>query len=106
MRKARSAMTGFGRFLAGRRIVQGALIAAMALTLFVGFHPGGAKAYRSESLTCTTLEAGFNAAGDAYGAAARRGDKASANFYAKLSGALQDAWLGLDCGDGSPNEAV
>ena len=41
--------------------------ALIALTLMVGFgRPAETAAYKSNSLVCTTLEAGFNYAGDMY----------------------------------------
>ena len=73
----------------------------VAFALITGFaRPAETAAYKSDSLVCTTLEAGFNYAGDMYVAAQRAGDTKSMNYWIKISSALQGTYLDLNCSYG------
>ena len=79
----------------------GIATALVALTLMVGFgHPAETAAYKSDSMVCTTLESGFNYASDMALAAQRAGDAKSANYWIKISFALQGTYLDLNCSYG------
>ena len=59
--------------------------------------PSGAGAYKSDSIVCTTLEAGFNYASDMALAAQRAGDTKTANYWIKISLGLQSTYLDVNC---------
>jgi hypothetical protein len=81
-----------------RTLRAGIATALVALALMVGIvHPAETAAYKSTSTTCTTLEAGFNYAGDQYTAAYRAGDFKTANYWATISSSLQGIYLDLNC---------
>lgn len=76
----------------------GIAIALVALAMTIGIvRPAETAAYKSNSTVCTTLEAGFNYAGDMYTAAQRAGDTKTMNYWAKVSSSLQGIYLDLDC---------
>jgi hypothetical protein len=80
----------------------GIATALVALALMVGIaHPAETAAYKSTSTVCTTLEAGFNYASDMALAAQRAGDGKSANYWIKISFALQGTYLDLNCSYGN-----
>jgi hypothetical protein len=99
--EGRDAMKGLVAGTLRRRIVQGTVTAGIALTMLVGFNSGHAGAYKSVSTTCTTLEAGFNAADAAAAAAHRKGDAAGAAAWGSLSLTLQQIYLNLNCSYGN-----
>ena len=75
-----------------RKAITGLAIGATALTMLVGFNPGHVSAQKPMSTTCTTLEAGFNAA-DRNMSCAPCGDAAGEPNWRKISGALQGIYL-------------
>src|SRR5215207_6968538 len=79
-----------------RTLRAGIATALVALMLMVGIaHPAETAAYKSTSTVCTTLESGFNYAGDMYGAASRAGDTKGMNYWSKISFSLQGIYLDL-----------
>lgn len=80
----------------------GIAVALVALALAIGVvRPAETAAYKSSSTVCTTLEAGFNYAGDMYTAAQRAGDTKTMNYWMKISMSLQGIYLDLDCSYGN-----
>jgi len=80
----------------------GITIALVALTLTVGFgRPAETAAYKSESLVCTTIEAGFQYTfSNALGAKAA-GDTKGFTYWNNIAQATQGLWYDMGCGGGS-----
>ena len=80
----------------------GIATALVALTLLVGFgRPADTAAFKSESLVCTTIEAGFQYTfSNALGAKAA-GDTKGFTYWNTIAQATQGLWYDMGCGDGS-----
>lgn len=80
----------------------GIATALVALTLLMGFgRPSDTAAFKSESLVCTTIEAGFQYTfSNALGAKAA-GDTKGFNYWNTLAQGAQSLWYDMGCGDGS-----
>ncbi len=80
----------------------GIATALVALTIMVGFgRAADTAAYKSESLVCTTIEAGFQYTfSNALGAKAA-GDTKGFNYWNKIAQATQGLWYDMGCGEGS-----
>ena len=80
----------------------GIATAAMALTLMVGFgHPAHTAAYKSESLVCTTIEAGFQYTFDKALDAKMVGDTKGFEYWNNIAQTAQGLWYDAGCGGGS-----
>ena len=80
----------------------GIATALVALMLIVGFgRPAETAAYKSESLVCTTIEAGFQYTFDKALAAKIVGDTRGFDYWNNLAQAAQGLWYDAGCGAGS-----
>jgi hypothetical protein len=80
----------------------GIALALVALTLLVGFgRPAETAAYQSESLVCTTIEAGFQYTFDKALAAKVVGDTKGFEYWNNIAQAAQGLWYDAGCGVGS-----
>lgn len=80
----------------------GIATALVALTLLVGFgRPAETAAYKSESLVCTTIEAGFQYTFDKALAAKVVGDTKGFEYWNTIAQAAQSLWYDAGCGGGS-----
>ena len=80
----------------------GIATAAVALTLMVGFgHPADTAAYKSESLVCTTIEAGFQYTFDKALDAKMVGDTKGFEYWNNVAQTAQGLWYDAGCGGGS-----
>jgi len=74
----------------------------VALTLMVGFgHPAHTAAYKSESLVCTTIEAGFQYTFDKALDAKLVGDTKGFEYWNNIAQTAQGLWYDAGCGNGS-----
>ncbi|HET9660410.1 MAG TPA: hypothetical protein VFP05_08760 [Thermomicrobiales bacterium] len=80
----------------------GIATALVALMLLVGFgRPAETAAYKSESLVCTTIEAGFQYTFDKALAAKLVGDTKGFEYWNNIAQAAQGLWYDAGCGGGS-----
>jgi hypothetical protein len=80
----------------------GIAIAMVALMLMVGFgRPAEAAAYKTESLVCTTIEAGFQYTFDKALAAKLVGDTRGFEYWNNIAQVAQGLWYDAGCGAGS-----
>jgi hypothetical protein len=81
------------------RLRAGIAIALVALTLMVGFgRPAETAAYKSESLVCTTIQAGFDYAFSKALKAKVEGDTAGFNTWNTIAHGANDLWFSAGCG--------
>ena len=79
----------------------GVAIALLAFAMMVGIaRPADTAAYKSTSVACTTLEAGFNYASDMAIAAERAGNFRAGSQWRDISLGLQGIYLDLNCSYG------
>ena len=77
----------------------GIATALVALTLLLGFgRPAEIAAYKSESLACTTIQAGFDYAFSKALKAKAEGDTAGFNTWNAIAHGANDLWFGAGCG--------
>ena len=80
----------------------GIVAALLALIFMVGFgRPAETAAYKSESLVCTTIEAGFQYTFDKALAAKAVGDTKGFDYWNNIAQSAQGLWYDMGCGDGS-----
>jgi hypothetical protein len=80
----------------------GIATAVVALTLVAGFgHPANTAAYKSESLVCTTNEAGFQYTFDKALDAKMLGDTKGFEYWNNVAQTAQGLWYDAGCGGGS-----
>lgn len=80
----------------------GIAAALVALTLLVGIgRPAETAAYKSESLVCTTIEAGFQYTFDKALDAKLAGDTKGFEYWNGIAQAAQGLWYDAGCGVGS-----
>jgi hypothetical protein len=91
--------------LPGRRtgaLRAGIAAALVALTLMVGLgHPADTAAYKSESLVCTSIEAGFQYTFDKALDAKMLGDTKGFEYWNNIAQTAQGLWYDAGCGGGS-----
>ena len=76
--------------------------ALVALTLLMGFgRPADTAAYKSESLVCTSIEAGFQYTFDKALDAKLVGDTKGFEYWNNIAQAAQGLWYDAGCGNGS-----
>ena len=84
------------------RLRAGIAAALVALTLLVGIgRPSETAAYKSESLVCTTIEAGFQYTFDKALTAKLAGDTQGFEYWNGIAQAAQGLWYDAGCGAGS-----
>ena len=80
----------------------GIAITMVALTLMIGFgRPAETAAYKSESLVCAGIEAGFQYTFDKALAAKVVGDTKGFEYWNNIAQAAQGLWYDAGCGAGS-----
>lgn len=80
----------------------GIIAALIALTLMIGLgRPADTAAYKTESLVCTTIEAGFQYTFDKALTAKLAGDTKGFEYWNNIAQAAQGLWYDAGCGAGS-----
>lgn len=94
-----SAPAGKGRVRRPGALRAGIATALVALTLLVGFgRPAETAAYSSDSLACTTIQAGFDYTFSKALKAKAEGDTAGFNTWNALAHGANDLWFSMGCG--------